>query len=111
MSQAGALIDKYVQGTAYNEASGESSEIVGIVDAVNMKSGVPYLLVDGQEMALENVENIISDFGMETSAMIEAINSMEDKVAAIEEILAEFTGVSADDDSSTDETSSTEDAE
>ena len=103
MSQAGALIDKYVQGTAYNETSGESSEIVGIVDAVNMKAGVPYLLVDGQEMAMENVENIISDFGMETTAMIEAINSMEDKVAAIEEILAKFTGVETDDSTESDD--------
>jgi len=93
MSQAGALIDKYVQGTVYNETSGETSAIVGIVDAVNMKAGVPYLLVDGKEMAMGSVDNIISDFGSETRAMIEAISSMEDKIVAIEEMLAKFTGV------------------
>lgn len=97
MSQAGALIDKYVQGTVYNETSGETSAIVGIVDAVNMKNGVPYLLVDGKEMAMSSVENIISDFGSETRAMIAAINTMEDKVAAIQEILAKFTGIEAED--------------
>lgn len=113
MSQAGALIDKYVQGTVHNETSGEISEIVGIVDAVNMKAGVPYLLVDGKEMAMENVENIISDFGSETRAMIEAINTMEDKVAAIEEILAKFTGIEAGetDETSADEAKETANAE
>lgn len=113
MSQAGALIDKYVQGTVHNETSGEISEIVGIVDAVNMKAGVPYLLVDGKEMAMENVENIISDFGSETRAMIEAINTMEDKVAAIEEILAKFTGIDAEEtqETSADEAKETANAE
>lgn len=95
MSQASTLIDKYVQGTVKNEVSGEVKEIVGIVDAVNLKDGTPYLLVEDQEMAVSDVSTVISDFGSETIAMIEAIGKMEDKIAAIEEILAAHTGITA----------------
>ena len=58
-------------------------------------------------MAMDSVDNIISDFGSETRAMIEAINTMEDKVAAIEEILAKFTGIEAE-DTNADEVNETE---
>ncbi len=93
MSQASALIDKYVKGTVTNEDSGETKEIVGIVDAVNLKDGKPYLLVNKQEMAVSDVEKVISDFGSETRAVIEAMEKMEDKIAAIEKLLAGEFGV------------------
>ncbi len=93
MSQASGLIDKYIKGTAHNKTSGEITEIVGIVDAVNMKDGTPYLLVDDKEIALSDVETVISDFGSETVAMIEALTKMEDKIGAIEELLATLIGV------------------
>lgn len=97
MSQASALIDKYVQGTVTNEVSGETTEIVGIVDAVNLKDGTPYLLVEDQEMAVSNVKTVISDFGSETMAIIEAMEKMEEKIAAIEELLAGNLGLSTGD--------------
>lgn len=88
MSQASSLIDKYVQGTTVNAVSGESTNIVGIVDAVNMKAGIPYLLVGDQELPLADVKSVISDFGSETVATIDAIKALEDKIAAIEALLA-----------------------
>jgi flagellar basal-body rod modification protein FlgD len=87
MSQASSLIDKFVRGTSINKVSGEVTNIVGIVDAVNMKAGIPYLLVDKQELALSDVKSVVSDFGSETVAMIEAIKSLEAKMAAIQELL------------------------
>ncbi|MBN2221492.1 MAG: hypothetical protein JW708_04735 [Vallitaleaceae bacterium] len=87
MSQASSLIDKYVKGTVVNEVSGEVKEVVGIVDAVNMKSGVPYLLVGETEMPLSKVETVISDFGMETKAIIESLDKMGNKITSIEEII------------------------
>jgi flagellar basal-body rod modification protein FlgD len=92
MSQAGGLIDKYVKGASFNETTGETSEVVGIVDAVNMKAGVPYLLVDNQEIELSKVTTVISDFGSETVAMIDALKSVEDKIQAIEELFAKMSG-------------------
>lgn len=112
MSRASALIDKYVQGTVTNEVSGEITEIVGIVDAVNLKDGMPYLLVDNQEMAVGDVKSVISDFGSETRALIEAMGKMEDKIAAIEELLAGTFGTSGEtdtaDESTVDESASDE---
>jgi len=87
MSQASSMIDKYVQGTSINKVTGEVSNIVGLVDAVNMKAGVPYLLVNKQELALSEVKSVVSDFGSETVAMIDAIKSLEAKMAAIEKLL------------------------
>lgn len=92
MSQASSLIDKYVKGTVVNEVSGEVTEVVGIVDAVNMKSGVPYLLVGETEMPLSKVETVISDFGMETTAIIEALDKMGDKITSIEEVINKLIG-------------------
>ena len=87
MSQASSMIDKYVQGTSINKVTGEVSNIVGLVDAVNMKAGVPYLLVNKQELALSEVKSVVSDFGSETVAMIDAIKTLEAKLAAIEKLL------------------------
>lgn len=95
MSQASSLIDKYVQGTTINAVSGESTNIVGIVDAVNMKAGVPYLLVGEEELPLSDVKSVISDFGSETVATIDAIKSLEEKIAAIEKLLAGKLGVTS----------------
>lgn len=107
MSQASSLIDKYVQGTSINKISGEVSNIVGIVDAVNMKAGVPYLLVNKQELALSDVKSVVSDFGSETVAMIDAIKSLEAKMAAIEVLLGKksITNTATDNVNATDATS------
>lgn len=87
MSQASSLIDKYVQGSVTNDVSGETTQVVGIVDAVNLKNGVPYLLINKQEMALSNVQNVISDFGSETKAIIETLEALSTKVESIDEII------------------------
>lgn len=87
MSQASSLIDKYVSGNVKNEVSGEVTEVVGIVDAVNLKGGVPYLLIQGQEMALKDVQNVISDFGSETKAIIDTLENLGNKVDSIDEIV------------------------
>jgi flagellar basal-body rod modification protein FlgD len=102
MQQASSLIDKYVQGTSYNETSGVSTEVIGIVDAVNMKSGVPYLLVDSQEIALSDISTIISDFGSETVAMISSIDTMSEKITAIEALLTQLMGSESSDDTTED---------
>ncbi len=95
LSQANNLIDKYVQGTVTNEVSGNKTEVIGIVDAVNLKNGVPYLLVNEQEMALSSVTTVISDFGTETVAMIEAIEGNGSKIEAIETLLKQLLGEDA----------------
>lgn len=109
MSQASSLIDKYVQGTTVNAVSGESTNIVGIVDAVNMKAGVPYLLVGDQELPLADVKAVISDFGSETVATIDAIKALEDKIAAIETLLSKQFGTGTTEESTTETKDSTTD--
>lgn len=111
MSQASGLIDKYVQGTVTNETSGETTEVIGIVDAVNLKDGVPYLLVDEQEMALSDVVTVISDFGSETKALIQAIVDNGDKIDAIEEIVNKLINGDTDDSDDSEDGSEGEDGE
>lgn len=108
MSQASGLIDKYVQGSSHNETSGELIEVVGLVDAVNMKAGIPYLLVGDKEIALKDVTTVISDFGSETVAMIKAIDSMKDKITAIEALLEKMTGEETTEDTTTEAATSDE---
>ena len=103
LSQANNLIDKYVQGTVTNEVSGNKTEVIGIVDAVNLKNGVPYLLVNEQEMALSSVTTVISDFGTETVAMIEAIEGNGSKIEAIETLLKQLLGEDATEEQNNEE--------
>ncbi len=90
MSQASGLIDKYVKGTMVNEDTGEAKQVVGIVDAVNLKEGVPYLLVNEQEIALSDIETVISDFGSETKALIKTMTENGEKIKAIEELIDKY---------------------
>lgn len=102
MSQGYSLIGKVVKATVINPTTLESKEIEGFVDAVNLKAGKTYLLVDGQEIELSQVTKVTYvDF---ESATLESINKISETVKALQEQLKILTG------ESTEETTSEEDS-
>ena len=59
-------------------------------------------------MAVSDVKSVISDFGSETVALIDALGKMETKIAAIESLLEQVTGVSMKDSTDTETEETTE---
>lgn len=102
MSQGYSLIGKVVTATVINETTLESKTVEGFVDAVNMKSGKTYLLVDGQEVELSQVSKVTYvDF---ETATLESINKITETIEALQEQLKVLTGDNTEETTETTET-------
>ncbi len=60
--QAFAMIGRIVEGLKFNEKNGEYDEIVGKVDSVKVKNGEVYLVIGKQELSVEDVKNVHTDY-------------------------------------------------
>ncbi len=92
LTQANGLIDKYIVADTVDELTGKRTEVIGIVDGVMLKQGVPYLYVGDKEVALSDVSTVVSDFGSETVALIEAIKESGARIEEIEALLRKLLG-------------------
>lgn len=92
LTQANGLIDKYIVADTIDELTGRRTEVIGIVDGVMLKQGVPYLYVGDKEVALSDVSTVVSDFGSETVALIEAIKESGARIEEIEALLRKLLG-------------------
>ncbi len=61
-SQAFSMIGRTVEGVQYNEEKGEYEEIVGQVQYVTTKNGETYLMIGKQELRVDNVRNVYTDY-------------------------------------------------
>lgn len=110
-SQGYALIGKVITASVTDPTTLETKSVEGFVDAVNLKSGKTYLVVDGKEIELSQVTKVTYvDFD---SATLESINKITDAIKALQDKLTELTGsnsdeTSATDDATTDETATNE---
>ncbi len=57
-SQAFSMIGKLVIGTIYDEKTNTYEEVAGQVQYVTLKKGEPYLVINGKEMSVNDVENV-----------------------------------------------------
>lgn len=57
-TQAFSMIGKLVVGTSYNKDTNTYEEIAGQVQYVTLKKGEPYLVVNGKELSVTDVENV-----------------------------------------------------
>lgn len=63
-SQAFNLVGKEVLAEVKNETTGKNETVKGLVSKVNVKSGVPYLVVGGKEVAFSQVQQVVGDGGI-----------------------------------------------
>ncbi|PKM54067.1 MAG: flagellar hook assembly protein FlgD [Firmicutes bacterium HGW-Firmicutes-5] len=91
MQQAYSLIGKTVLGASYNEVSGVSEYVEGVVQSVTLKGGEAFLNVDGVDVALAKVEAVLNDKETSNEAMIDAINKMNEALISINEKIDRLT--------------------
>ncbi|MCF8018469.1 Flagellar hook assembly protein FlgD [Petrocella atlantisensis] len=91
MQQAYSLIGKTVLGVSFNEVSGESEYVEGVVQSVTLKGGEAFLNVDGVDVALAKVEAVLNDKETSNEAMIGAINKMNEALVSINEKIDRLT--------------------
>jgi flagellar basal-body rod modification protein FlgD len=72
-TQAYSMLGKTVTGLYEDPATGERTEVSGVVGAVTTKGSSTYLVVDGKEIALETVTAVGEDYF--TSLQLDAIYS------------------------------------
>lgn len=91
MTQAAGLIGKVVSGTYVDESTSESTEVQGFVDAVNVKNGVTYLQINGENIELDNISNI--SYVDYDSANVQNAQETNDTLSAIQEQLDTLTNL------------------
>lgn len=87
MQQGYALVGKSVLGTFTNSVTGISEYVEGVVSAVTLKSGEAYLSVDGQDVALTDVQAVLDDSTEQAANFTEAIEEINASLEAITEKL------------------------
>jgi len=87
MQQGYALVGKSVLGTFTNAVTGVSEYVEGVVNAVTLKSGEAYLSVDGQDVALSDVQAVKDDSTEQAADFTEAIEGINASLEAITEKL------------------------
>jgi len=85
-SQAFSMIGKEIYAEIYNEATFAMEEIEGVVSAVTMKNGQPYLLIiDGngqiKQVALDDVVEVYDDMFDTNRALVEQLGGIIDSLA------------------------------
>lgn len=89
LSQGYGLIGKVVQASIINPSTLQTTDVEGFVDAVSLRAGKVYLLVDGKEVELNQVSNVsYIDF---ESASIASLNKVNEALKAIQEQLSKLT--------------------
>lgn len=106
MSRAYGLIGKVVQANVTNPLTLETSVVEGFVDAVTLKDGTTYLLVNDTDIALEDIFNVsYLDYDTEQLVSLEKIREALEKV---QERLDTLAGVNEEEDESNEEDGSNE---
>jgi flagellar basal-body rod modification protein FlgD len=84
-----SLMGKYISAAVTNEKTGEIRIVDGEVSAVHSKSGVVYLVVDGQDVPLDKISHV-SETPLEYQGMeIEKYNSLIGLLSTVKTALTE----------------------
>lgn len=110
MSQANAMLHNKIKGTAIT-AAGTAKKVEGVVEAVNMKNGEPYLLVQGVDIALKDVESVVSIPTVAEEVMYGEVQKLTKQVASLEKMLNKLLQSDADVDKDKDEDKKVEENE
>lgn len=78
MQQGYNLMGKTIIGKAESDVAGTSEYVQGVVDAVTLKSGEVYLLVDGKDVALSKVEAVLNESTTSEAELVAAIDKINE---------------------------------
>lgn len=92
MSQGYSLVGKVVQANVTNPVTLETKSVTGIVDAVSLKNGETYLLVNGNEVELAKVTAVM-DNPTKDIELVDAIEKINDTLTDIQEKVNGLLGV------------------
>lgn len=88
LSQGYDLVGKIVKADIVDPITFKTTAVEGFVDAAILKSGKPYLVVDGNEIALSQVNSVTTvDYD---TVSITSINKINDTLKSIQTQLAEL---------------------
>lgn len=91
MQQGYSLMGKTVIGVAESDVVGSSEYVQGTVESVTLKNGEVYLLVDGKDVVLGNVEAVLNEA---TTSQTELVDAIEKINATLETINAKIDALS-----------------
>jgi flagellar basal-body rod modification protein FlgD len=83
MQQAYSLIGRTVLGQSFNDVSGESKYVQGVVQSVTLKNGEAYLNIDGVDIKLSKVDAVLNTETKNNTDLINAIAQINETLATI----------------------------
>lgn len=90
LQQANGMIDKTVIAEVTNPLTFETKTVTGIVSSVTMKNSVPYLVVNGQEIEVKSVKQVVGSTDKNNKDIVDAVTKLTNQVTSLQQQVAQL---------------------